>query len=99
MTQRESRLSRNIIKELEREGIFAFKIHGGPMMMVGLPDIIACVAGRFVCFETKMPDGGKPSAVQEFVHTKIRDAGGAVYVVRSVAEAVQIMRNIDKNAS
>lgn len=43
MSQAESKLSREIMNALRAEGIFCFKIHGGPTMMAGLPDIIACV--------------------------------------------------------
>jgi Holliday junction resolvase len=88
MAQRESKLSRKIIKELELRGIFAFKVHGGPMMMAGLPDIIVCMEGRFIGLETKMPDGGDPSPIQRFIHEKIRKSGGEVYVPRSVDEAL-----------
>lgn len=56
-----------------------FKIHGGPTMMAGLPDLIACVNGQFIGIEVKQP-GQKPSVVQEFVHRKIRKAGGDVIV-------------------
>lgn len=88
MAQRESKLSRKIISELEKRKIFCFKIHGGPFMMAGLPDIIACVDGRFVGLETKNPDGGDPTRIQQFVHRKIMQSGGVVYVVRSVEQAV-----------
>jgi hypothetical protein len=43
VAQPESKLSREILSALRARGIFAFKVHGGPMMMAGLPDIIACV--------------------------------------------------------
>lgn len=89
MAQRESKLSRKIIKALELEGIFAFKVHGGPMMMAGLPDIVVCREGRFIGLETKNPDGGDPSPIQTFVHEKIRRSGGEVYVVRSIAQALK----------
>lgn len=72
-----------IRKFLEAEGVFVFKIHGGPTMLAGLPDLIACVRGRFVGIEVKQP-GQKPSAVQEHVHRKIRKAGGEVIVATSV---------------
>lgn len=87
MTQPESRLSRKIITELTKYGVFAFKIHGGPHMMAGLPDIIACVGGKFVGLETKTPSGGDATPIQQFVHSKIRKAGGTAIVVRSVDEA------------
>lgn len=88
MAQRESKLSRDIMNNLRARGIFCFKIHGGPFMMSGLPDIIACVAGRFVAFETKLPGGGNPSPVQKLVHGKIQASGGRVFVVRSVSAAL-----------
>lgn len=90
MAQRESRLSRNIMNALEKEGAFCFKVHGGAMMMAGLPDIICCYQGRFYAFETKM-EKGKPSKIQLFIHTKIRQAGGVVEVVRTVDEALALL--------
>ena len=90
MAQRESKLSRNIINAIMARGGFAFKVHGGPWMMAGLPDIIACVDGMFYGLETKMPDGGKASPVQELVHQKIRNAEGVAVVVRSVSEALEV---------
>lgn len=88
MAQRESKLSRKIIAEINKQGGFAFKVHGGPYMMSGLPDIIACVRGRFYGLETKMPDGGHASPTQQLVHNMIKDADGTACVVRSVQEAL-----------
>lgn len=42
-TQPESRLSRAIMAALRARGIWCMKIHGGPTMMAGAPDIVACV--------------------------------------------------------
>lgn len=75
---------------LELEGVFCFKIHGGPHMMAGLPDIIACVDGRFIGLETKLPDGGNASPIQQFIHGKIRGANGIAEVVRSIDEAKRV---------
>lgn len=95
MTQPESRLSRNIIKALEAEGHFAFKVHGGASMMVGLPDIIACVHGKFIGLEVKMPGMKKTTTkVQLLVHSKIRDAEGICSIVSSVDEALEVIRFI-----
>lgn len=57
-------------------------------MMAGLPDIIACVEGRFVGLETKLPDGGNATPVQKYIHGLIGRAGGKAVVVRSVGEAL-----------
>lgn len=92
MGQRESKLSRSIILELEQRGIFAFKVHGGPFMMAGLPDIIICHEGKFKAIETKMPEGGQPTSIQRFVHSRIRNAGGEVIVARSVKQALIHLR-------
>lgn len=110
MSQPESKLSRDIMAALRARGIFCFKIHGGPTMMAGLPDIIACVRvtaqvdygthvddaylGLFVGFETKTPTGGDPSAIQQHVHFKIGQASGRVFVVRSVQDAVDAIETI-----
>jgi len=94
MTQRESRLSQRIQQALRAQGWFCFKVHGGPTMMAGLPDIIVCAEGLFVGLETKMPESrGKVSAHQGYVHDKIRQAGGAVAVVCGVEEAVQAVKD------
>lgn len=90
MAQRESKLSREIMRAIEARGGFCFKVHGGPWMMAGLPDIIACVKGSYYGLETKNPDGGQASLVQQHVHGKIKAAGGKAAVVRSVGEALQV---------
>lgn len=76
------------MKALTKHNVFCFKVHGGPFMMAGLPDIIACVDGKFIGLETKMPDGAGPSQIQVMVHGMIKHAGGQATVVRSVAQAL-----------
>lgn len=78
------------MKALEVRGVFCFKIHGGPHMMAGLPDIIACVDGRFIGLETKLPDGGNATVIQQIIHQKIYGAGGKAVVVRSVGDALRV---------
>jgi hypothetical protein len=107
MAQPESKLSRAIMTVLRANGIFCFKVHGGPTMMAGLPDIIACVPvafhdesgmflgdrGLFVGFETKMPTG-KVSLIQERVHFNIGKVSGRVFVVRSVQDAMEALESM-----
>lgn len=64
---------------------FAWKEHGGMYGTAGIPDIIACVSGRFYGFEVKT-EKGRPTALQEASIRKINAAGGTAAVVRSVAE-------------
>lgn len=95
MGQPEARLSRSILTKLRERGAFAFKIHGGPLMMVGLPDIVACYRGRFVALETKMPQG-KLHGRQAYVLASIERAGGVVSVPRSVRDALAVLDAIDR---
>lgn len=66
-------------------GCFCWKEHGGMFGTAGIPDIIACIGGRFYGFEVKT-DTGKPTKLQEAVMRKINAAGGTALVVRSVDE-------------
>ncbi|AUV60743.1 holliday junction resolvase [Gordonia phage Biskit] len=91
MSQPEARLGRQIRKALEERGAFMFKIHGGPTMMAGLPDLIGVWHGRFIAIEVKMP-GNSPSKIQERVMDRIRQAGGRVVVAYSVADALEVLR-------
>lgn len=90
MGQRESRISGDILDAMRAKGWFAFKIQGGPTMMRGLPDIIACVEGLFITVETKVPEKrNNTSAVQKLVHEAIRKAGGEVLVACGAREVVE----------
>ena len=106
MSQPESKLSRSIKAAIRAGGGYCVKIHGGPTMEAGTPDILACIpvrmeletndgfyvqgspVGLFVGIETKMPDGGDPTPIQEYRHAQIRASGGVVIVARSVQSAV-----------
>ena len=93
MAQRESKLSREIMQALRAEGWFCFKVHGSEFTMAGLPDIIVCAEGKFIGLETKLPDKRtNTSPRQDYVHARIREAGGEAHVVSSVAEAVELVR-------
>ena len=64
---------------------FAWKTHGGMYGTAGIPDIIACIDGRFYAFEVKQPTG-RLTRLQEVALGKIRAAGGAAYMVTSVED-------------
>lgn len=81
--QPEARVATQIREWLTAHGAFVFKVHGGPTMMRGLPDLIVCVRGRYVGVEVKMP-GNKPAAAQLSVHRKIERAGGEVIVAYGI---------------
>ena len=96
MSQRESRLSRKILKELRQHGGFWFKVWGSEHMMAGLPDLIGCYKGRFVAFEVKHPETrSNTSDRQVYVMGKIHDAEGVVEVVCNASEALLVLDMID----
>jgi hypothetical protein len=57
-----------------------FKHWAGPYSKVGIPDILACVNGRFIGIEVKAEDG-HPSALQIRNITLIRESGGLGYIL------------------
>lgn len=69
---------------------FAWKTHGGPYSPAGIPDIIACVDGRFVGLEVKQP-GGKLTLIQEATLRKITEAGGTAHMVTCVEDVSRIV--------
>ena len=64
---------------------FAWKEHGGMYGTAGIPDIIACIDGRFYAFEVKTPEG-RTTKLQDATIRKILACGGTASVVRSVSE-------------
>ena len=75
-----------ILRYLKQKPLcFAWKTHGGMYGTAGIPDIIACIGGRFYAFEVKQP-GGRLSRLQEVTLKKIEAAGGVAVMVTSVDE-------------
>ena len=72
---------------------FCWKQHGSQFGTSGLPDIIACIGGRFVAFEVKT-EVGKLTALQSATLGKIQAAGGAAYKVTSVEEVKKIIQEV-----
>lgn len=49
----EKQVENKIKKWLEQNNHWYFKVHGGAFQKTGVPDIIACVKGKFVAIEVK----------------------------------------------
>lgn len=64
---------------------YAWKEHGGMYGTAGIPDIIACIDGKFYAFEVKTATG-KTTKLQDAIIRKILACGGTAAVVRSVCE-------------
>lgn len=83
----------NILRFLKTvPGCFAWKTHGGVYGTAGIPDIIACVDGRFFAFEVKTASG-KATQLQQATIRKILAAGGTALVARSVDEVRDALRD------
>ena len=78
-------------------GCFSWKTHGGMYGTAGIPDIIACLHGRFVAFEVKT-ETGKLSKLQEITIQRIEKAGGKAFTVRSAAQAAAILKKLEDEA-
>lgn len=98
MTQPETRVQQAIQKAIKPRGWFVFKVHGSEYMMAGLPDLIVCAEGLFIGLEVKVPSKrDNTSARQDYVHEKIREAGGEAHVVCSAPEAIEVIETILRN--
>lgn len=91
----ETRLVNQILKSLRQHGGWWFKVHGSPMQVSGIPDILGCYEGRFIALEAKMPDG-KLSARQELIMQRINDAGGIALTVTNPEHAMGLINELDK---
>lgn len=80
-------------------GAWAFKVQAGPTVSPGIPDIIGCYRGLFFGLETKVPGAPGATPIQQHVHGEIRGASGHCFVVRSVAEAADVIVMLDTFAT
>lgn len=98
---KESTLVSHIVKAIRAEhpGTLVWKIHGGPMQEVGIPDLIACHDGVLVGIEVKLRRPGESDAAlarrvtqhQQRQLARIREAGGRAGVATTVGEALLIL--------
>lgn len=88
-------LEKDIVRGIQKflktvPGCFFWKEHGGMYGTAGIPDIIACINGRFIGLEVKTLVG-KPTKLQEATIRKIQQAGGIAAIVRSVDEVKAVL--------
>ena len=80
MSQREKVFENKVKAYLKSIGAYFIKTHGDRFSKVGIPDILACVNGRFVAVEVKA-ENGKPSELQLHHIEQIKKAGGVAYIL------------------
>lgn len=77
----QEKLFENRIKKfLTDRGVWHVKYFANRMTKSGIPDILACVDGRFVAIEVKA-DRGRPSELQLWNIEQIRKSGGIAMVL------------------
>jgi len=80
------------LDNLESNGkAWHMKVHGSMYQKAGVPDIIACINGRFVGIEVKRP-GGVVSELQKYHIGQINKSGGAAFVAYSVDDVKDKLR-------
>lgn len=80
---KESDIQRKIIRYIDSIGGYCLKVIQASK--AGVPDVVACVDGRFFGIEVKMPKG-RVSQLQEYNLKKINESGGVGVVARSVED-------------
>lgn len=81
-----------VMDEARRLGFAAYKMHGGPYSVRGLPDVLAIRRGRAYWMEAKRP-GEEPTRVQVARMRELAAAGCSVAVVTSAADARVFLEN------
>ena len=85
----ESSIQSEMIKKLNNcDGCFAYKHCPDP---VGYPDIQHSECGVVYLFEVKRSKEHKPSAIQKYMHKKLRKAGYKVFVVWKWSQVEKII--------
>jgi hypothetical protein len=91
----ETSITKSIVRYAESRGWWTFKIAGGAFQKAGVPDLLCVRHGLAVFLEVKQPRG-RPTPLQLHRIAEIKETGGAVAeVVRSLAEAAEILDGID----
>ena len=81
MGQAENNITKHIKDFLKSKDIWHVKYFANAFTSVGIPDILACVKGRFVGIEVKT-NVGKLSEIQKYQGERLQKSGGLWYCVR-----------------
>jgi hypothetical protein len=79
-TKPEVKVKKDIKALLTKHQAYQFTPVTGGFGASGIPDIVACIKGRFIGIEAKAGKG-KPTALQEKNLSQIMDAGGIAVLV------------------
>jgi Holliday junction resolvase len=79
----ESKVKKQVVEVLKEVGAYYFYPVTGGYGRSGVPDVVACLRGRFIGIECKAGKG-KTTALQDKNLHDIEDAGGIPWVVNEV---------------
>ena len=79
----ESKVKKQVVEVLKEVGAYYFYPVTGGYGRSGVPDVVACLRGRFIGIECKAGKG-KTTALQDKNLHDIEDAGGVAWVVNEV---------------
>ncbi len=96
----EKNFENRIKKFLKEQGCWHVKFFANAFTRAGIPDILACVNGRFVAIEVKAEDG-RPSPLQLYNIDEIRKCGGVAVIVKpsQFDELKELLIKIKENRS
>lgn len=89
---KEKAVENKIKKWLKDKNYWFFKVHGSIFQPSGIPDILACINGKFVAIEVKRTKGGVVSPLQKAQIAKIKENGGIAGVANSMEEFLDILK-------
>lgn len=75
---------------------FSYWIKTQMVAVLGIPDFLGCVQGRFVAIELKKDAQTKPSKLQKYVMQKIVEAGGLAFVA-SPENASEVIEALEQS--
>ena len=76
----ERKVKTQVVKVLKERGVYHFPPMMGGYGSAGIPDIVACVGGRFLGIECKA-GSGRPTELQKKNLTDIVQSGGVAVIV------------------
>ena len=77
---KEKWVKQQVVKLLKEKGVYYFFPVAGGYTSIGVPDIVACIRGRFVGIECKVGNN-RPTVLQHKNLEDIRNNGGIAMVV------------------
>jgi hypothetical protein len=93
-TKPEVKVKKQIVELLKKHKAYYFTPVTGGFGSSGVPDLVACIKGRFVGIEAKAGKG-KPTALQDKNLAQIMDAGGiSILVNENGLEQLQLLLEV-----